>query len=217
MCLPTPPREKNKQEVKFATVTFLTRSSYNQMTAKEKLQAKKPRASSPDAQPRPLKSALKGGNSQKPRRNQDDGSRTNAKLVQQTTHRLDKGKAKADPVPKVGEISGLKAIESPSLPSIFKVVVGSYERLLYGLEGSFEADKDSTSGFKLSLKPIFIFPAHVACVKAVSASPDGGKWLATGSADEIVKVWDLKRKKEIGGLVQHEGSCCIGFKLLETE
>ena len=59
----------------------------------------------------------------------------------------------------------------------------------------------------MTLRPIFIFPAHVSCVKAVSGSPMGGKWLATGSVDEIVKVWDLRRRKEIGGLMQHEGEC----------
>ncbi|KAJ4476186.1 WD40-repeat-containing domain protein [Lentinula aciculospora] len=91
---------------------------------------------------------------------------------------------------------------SSPLPSTFKVVAGSYEKLLYGLEGSTSIENDVV---KFHLKPIFIFPAHVSCIKAVAASP-GGKWLATGSADEIVKVWDLKRKKEIGGLMHHEGS-----------
>ncbi|GJE93253.1 WD40 repeat-like protein [Phanerochaete sordida] len=53
---------------------------------------------------------------------------------------------------------------------------------------------------------MFIFPAHISSVKAVAASPNGGKWLATGSSDEIIKVWDLRRRKEIGGLMHHEGS-----------
>ncbi|KAJ3794223.1 WD40 repeat-like protein [Lentinula aff. detonsa] len=91
---------------------------------------------------------------------------------------------------------------SSTLPSTFKIVAGSYEKLLYGLEGSTSIENDD---IKFHLKPIFIFPAHVSCIKAVAASP-GGKWLATGSADEIIKVWDLKRKKEIGGLMHHEGS-----------
>lgn len=94
-----------------------------------------------------------------------------------------------------------KASES-LLPSTFKIVAGSYEKLLYGLEGRVELDNDS---LKFHLKPIFIFPAHVSCIKAVAASPKGGKWLATGSADEIIKVWDLRRRKEIGGLMQHAG------------
>lgn len=89
------------------------------------------------------------------------------------------------------------------LPSTFKVVAGSYEKLLYGLEGGTSLEEGEV---KFHLKPLFIFPAHVSCIKAVAASPKGGKWLATGSADEIVKVWDLRRRKEIGGLMQHEGS-----------
>jgi len=95
------------------------------------------------------------------------------------------------------------------MTSTFKIVAGSYEKLLYGLEGSFSAEGSDIS---FHLKPIFIFPAHASCIKAIAASP-GGKWLATGSADEIIKVWDLRRRKEIGGLLHHEGSFCpnIGF------
>ena len=95
---------------------------------------------------------------------------------------------------------------SDALPSTFKVICGSYEKLLYGLEGS-ASTSDSDSGYVFKLKPIFIFPAHISCVRAVAASPQGGKWLASGSADEIVKVWDLRRRKEIGGLMHHEGMC----------
>ncbi|KAA1475491.1 WD40 repeat-like protein [Dentipellis sp. KUC8613] len=109
-----------------------------------------------------------------------------------------KDKAKA-PVP------ALELEHAPELlPTTFKFVAGSYEKLLYGLEGS---TSTSASGeLEFSLKPIFIFPAHVSSVKAVAASPSGGKWLATGSADEIIKVWDLRRRREIGGLMHHEGS-----------
>ena len=92
--------------------------------------------------------------------------------------------------------------QKTSLPSSFKIIVGSYERLLYGLEGTVSS---AALELKWTLKPIFIFPAHVSCIKTVAASPQGGKWLATGSGDEIIKVWDLRRRKEIGGLMQHEG------------
>jgi WD40 repeat protein len=92
-----------------------------------------------------------------------------------------------------------------SFPSSFKIIVGSYERLLYGLEGTTSVSTTGTSELEWTLKPIFIFPAHVSCIKTVAASPQGGKWLATGSGDEIIKVWDLRRRKEVGGLMQHEG------------
>ncbi|KAJ7860461.1 WD40-repeat-containing domain protein [Mycena olivaceomarginata] len=71
--------------------------------------------------------------------------------------------------------------EAP-LPKTFKVVAGSYEKLLYGLEGSVSYDAENNSALLPPKTP-------------VAASPHGGKWLATGSADEIVKVWDLRRRK----------------------
>ncbi|KAF9646488.1 WD40 repeat-like protein [Thelephora ganbajun] len=138
---------------------------------------------------------------------------------------------KADPAPKLSSkskgkqretVASVKTPSNPKLkkdqsqpkanssssrpPSAFKLVTGSYEKLLYGLEGSITLGEGDGDRISVNLKPIFIFPAHVSCVKAVSGSPMGGKWLATGSVDEIVKVWDLRRRKEVGGLMQHEGS-----------
>jgi protein MAK11 len=92
-----------------------------------------------------------------------------------------------------------------SLPSSFKIIAGSYDRLLYGLQVTISTSPPGSSELEWTIKPIFIFPAHVSCIKTVAASPQGGKWLATGSGDEIIKVWDLRRRKEIGGLMQHEG------------
>lgn len=107
-----------------------------------------------------------------------------------------------------------KHVKQETEPKTFKIVVGTYEKLLYGLEASFEESKDASdnnndnekSPGQLQLKTVFIFPAHVACIKTVSASPVSGKWLATGSADEIIKVWDLHRRKEVGGLMHHTGT-----------
>ncbi|KAF8324348.1 WD40-repeat-containing domain protein [Cantharellus anzutake] len=101
----------------------------------------------------------------------------------------------------------------------FTVVAGSYEKLLYGLKGTFASASSSKqkhgnspsssilSQFgEVSFEPLFIFPAHIGCVKAVAVSPEHWRWLVTGSMDETIKVWDLKRKKEVGGLMQHTGS-----------
>lgn len=122
---------------------------------------------------------------------------------------LDKGKGKAIDQSQSTIIS----------PGTFVVVAGSYEKLLYGLEGSLPASTSSShdktvqerGSSNTELKPIFIFPAHLACVKAVAASP-GGKWLATGSEDEFVKVWDLRRRREMGSLSQHTGKYHFGNK-----
>ncbi|KAJ9106078.1 hypothetical protein QFC21_001217 [Naganishia friedmannii] len=89
----------------------------------------------------------------------------------------------------------------------FLVIAGSYEKNMYGLEIDVKNYKSSSPETSPPLvKPIFIFPAHLSCIKTMKASPGGGKFLATGSDDEFVKVWDLRRRKEIGSLSQHIGS-----------
>jgi protein MAK11 len=98
-----------------------------------------------------------------------------------------------------------RKVHESSLPSSFKIIAGSYERLLYGLQGTVSSASSASPELEWTLKPIFIFPAHVSYIKCIAASPQGGKWLATGSGDEIIKVWDLRRRKEVGGLMQHEG------------
>ncbi|KJA23505.1 hypothetical protein HYPSUDRAFT_215091 [Hypholoma sublateritium FD-334 SS-4] len=112
-------------------------------------------------------------------------------------------KGKEKEMKKAPKIKQKKLQEVVRLPTSFKIVAGSYEKLLYGLDGTVTVED---SKLEFHLKPTFIFPAHVSCIKAVAASPQGGKWLASGSADEIIKVWDLRRRKEIGGLMHHEGS-----------
>lgn len=97
-------------------------------------------------------------------------------------------------------------------PSTFKIIAGSYEKLLYGIEGQTTYSNDDKK-LQFILKPVFAFTAHVSCIKTVAASPSGGKWLATGSADEIIKVWDLRRRKEIGGLMHHEGNVFLSLKM----
>ncbi|CCA68745.1 related to MAK11 protein (maintenance of killer toxin-encoding satellite M1 dsRNA) [Serendipita indica DSM 11827] len=118
-------------------------------------------------------------------------------------------KKKATMSPKV-EVTSTKAkttekitVAQSTTPNSSKpliVVAGSYDKILYGLQ--IEPEKDSGAEFK----PVFCFPAHISCVKAVAASPQGGKWLATGATDETIKIWDLRRRKELGSLQQHQGS-----------
>jgi hypothetical protein len=115
------------------------------------------------------------------------------------------------PAPQSEKAKGKqKALPATTLPGSFILIAGSYEKLLYGIEGSYPPHNiDSGDGLvnrvvKPDLTPIFIFPAHLAFVKCVAASP-GGKWLATGSEDEFIKVWDLRRRKEVGSLSQHTG------------
>jgi len=123
----------------------------------------------------------------------------------------DKGKAKQSNKPDAETTT-----DSP-FPSTFKIIAGSYEKLLYGIEGktTYSGDDDDKQRLQFILKPVFAFPAHVSCIKTVAASPSGGKWLATGSADEIIKVWDLRRRKEIGGLMHHEGNVSLSYPSIQ--
>lgn len=88
-----------------------------------------------------------------------------------------------------------------SLPTAFEIVAGSYERLLYGLHCTVSGTGKDT---EIHAEPIFQFPAHLSALKTLHASPNG-RWLVTGAADEVIKLWDLRKRKEIGGLLAHEG------------
>ncbi|CAG8447385.1 11020_t:CDS:2 [Ambispora leptoticha] len=89
---------------------------------------------------------------------------------------------------------------SPLKTKNFRMIAGSYERILYGIDAKWIKSNEET---KLHLKPIFIFPAHIGCIKTVAV---GGRYLASGSTDEIIKLYDLKKTKELGSLIQHQGS-----------
>lgn len=84
----------------------------------------------------------------------------------------------------------------------FRVIVGSYERLLYGFQVSFKDGTVQTATFET----IFSFAAHTSCITAVATAGADSKWLATGAGDETVRVWDLKKRKEVGGLIGHGGT-----------
>lgn len=108
-----------------------------------------------------------------------------------------KGKAATERHLKLPSASSIP----PKPATAFEVVAGSYERILYGLHCTPSGAGSDTA---VEMQPIFQFPAHLSGVKSVAASPNG-RWLVTGSADEVIKVWDLRRRKEVGGLVGHEG------------
>ena len=133
---------------------------------------------------------------------------TKTRFVQPKSHLVTPKPAPLETRPKWGKPAvgnkGKGKAKAVDDQSSFLVIAGSYEKLLYGLEGTISIDPTSDSKLAVSLKPVFIFPAHLGCVKCVAASP-GGKWLASGSEDEFVKVWDLRRRKEVGSLSQHSG------------
>ncbi|KAG0373137.1 p21-activated protein kinase-interacting protein 1-like protein [Mortierella sp. AD032] len=79
----------------------------------------------------------------------------------------------------------------------FRIVAGTYENILYGVDAYWNED------MSLRLSPIFIFSAHIGCIKSLAI---GGQFLASGSTDEKIQLYDLKRRKELGALLQHQGT-----------
>ncbi|KDN52379.1 WD40 repeat-like protein [Tilletiaria anomala UBC 951] len=91
----------------------------------------------------------------------------------------------------------------PPATSTLRIVAGSYERLLYGLDASVTA---GTEGLQFTFTPHFIFPAHISSIRSVACAGHDSKWLATGGTDESIKVWDLRKRIEVGTLTGHEGT-----------
>ncbi|PWN19393.1 WD40 repeat-like protein [Microstroma glucosiphilum] len=97
-------------------------------------------------------------------------------------------------------------IQPPAALPSFRIIVGSYERLLYGLQVSHTNDStpptstSTDSNLALSLSPIFQFPAHPSAIKALATAGSSSKFLVTAGQDELIKIWDLRRKREVGSL-----------------
>jgi len=197
----------------FCSFTTMTKSLVDRPNKKARILVPKEESKKPRGDAKPAQPALKGSRQAAVIAKSKGKEKEQSAVVQV-------GKRKEKPVKANAKNVSTKKQSKPkqkaqrqdsyptTLPKSFKIIAGSYEKLLYGLDctiSSPSTSDSSTSEPVWTLKPAFIFPAHVSCIKAVAASPQGGKWLATGSADEIVKVWDLKKQKEVGGLMQHQG------------
>ncbi|KAI7851650.1 WD40-repeat-containing domain protein [Circinella umbellata] len=86
----------------------------------------------------------------------------------------------------------------------FRIVTGTYERILYGINAYWKnKEEESSTTPKLRMDPIFIIPAHTGCIRTVNI---GGQFLASGSTDEVIRLYDVKKRKEYGSLGgQHQG------------
>jgi len=81
-----------------------------------------------------------------------------------------------------------------------EVIVGSYNQVVFG----FNFVKKSADEKEIWLfEPRFTDQGHAGSVKTVAV---GARYLASGSTDETIRLFDLKKHIELGVLVQQNGS-----------
>jgi WD40 repeat protein len=82
----------------------------------------------------------------------------------------------------------------------FTVFAGSYERLLIGIDVTFNEETG-----KADMVHSIGFSAHTASIRSMAINQKLGL-MATGSNDEVIKLYNLNTRKEMGYIHSHQGS-----------
>jgi protein MAK11 len=82
------------------------------------------------------------------------------------------------------------------MENMLEIIVGSYEEFLLG----YNLTKKKKT---YQLVQTFTNHSHCASIRSVAVT---SKYLASGSSDETIKLFNLKRRSEIGGLIEHSGT-----------
>ncbi|KAM4705383.1 p21-activated protein kinase-interacting protein 1 [Rhinophrynus dorsalis] len=83
-----------------------------------------------------------------------------------------------------------------------ELVVGSYEQILFGYQVRQEGEKWLATAD-------FTHHAHTASLSVVAVN---NRFVATGSKDETIQIYDMKKKVEHGSLLHHNGTItCLEF------
>ncbi|CAN9502987.1 unnamed protein product [Ophioblennius macclurei] len=86
--------------------------------------------------------------------------------------------------------------------AVLELLAGSYEQITFGY-------RVETGEKEWTAKPNFTHHAHTASISAVAASE---RFVVTGSKDETIQVYDMKKKIEHGVLLHHDGTIsCLEF------
>ncbi|XP_037700037.1 p21-activated protein kinase-interacting protein 1 isoform X2 [Choloepus didactylus] len=89
-----------------------------------------------------------------------------------------------------------------------ELVAGCYEQVLFGFDVQREREE---SGGHQKWTPVndFTHHAHTASLSAVAVN---SRFVVTGSKDETIHIYDMKKKIEHGALVHHNGTItCLKF------
>ncbi|XP_058933750.2 p21-activated protein kinase-interacting protein 1 isoform X1 [Kogia breviceps] len=90
-----------------------------------------------------------------------------------------------------------------------ELVAGCYEQVLFGFAVHLEPKVSGDHEQKWTPVADFTHHAHTASVSAVAVS---SRFVVTGSKDETIHIYDMKKKIDHGALVHHNGTItCLKF------
>ncbi|XP_074543865.1 p21-activated protein kinase-interacting protein 1-like [Halichoeres trimaculatus] len=88
------------------------------------------------------------------------------------------------------------------MATVLKLIAGSYEQVTVGY-------RVNTGEKEWTAEADFTHHAHTASISAVAASE---RFVVTGSKDETIQLYDMKKKIEHGALLHHDGTIsCLEF------
>ncbi|KAK2822700.1 hypothetical protein Q5P01_022765 [Channa striata] len=88
------------------------------------------------------------------------------------------------------------------MAAVLELIAGSYEQITFGY-------RVKTDEKEWTAKADFTHHAHTASISAVAASE---RFVVTGSKDETIQLYDMKKKTEHGALLHHDGTItCLEF------
>lgn len=90
---------------------------------------------------------------------------------------------------------------APNGTPAFTILLGTYERTIYGLDVARSDDDDAT----LTLTPAYIMPVHGGSVRCIAGSADGAH-MASGSVDETIRLFDTASRRALGHLMPQHGT-----------
>lgn len=101
----------------------------------------------------------------------------------------------------------------------FRIIAGSYEHSLLCLSVTIpilseEEKKEEKPPRTSHFQPIFHFSAHSLSIRTLDIAK---RYLVTGSNDEHIRIYDLQKRKELGTLLQHQGSITKLYFSNETD
>ncbi|XP_070830484.1 p21-activated protein kinase-interacting protein 1-like isoform X2 [Chaetodon trifascialis] len=88
------------------------------------------------------------------------------------------------------------------MAAVLELIAGSYEQITFGY-------RVETDEKEWTAKAHFTHHAHTASISAVAASE---RFVVTGSKDETIQLYDMKKRTEHGALLHHDGTItCLEF------